>query len=85
MRSFRAQLTQLVRTAAEFRDVAGPVWGPRVGAYVCAAHHLEHHLREAHGAQLLLTGATAANRSNCMRRIVAWSTSSDGIRVAPCQ
>lgn len=31
----------------------GDVWLPRVGAAICAAHHLEHQLREPQGMLLL--------------------------------
>lgn len=35
------------------RGVLGDVWLPRVGAAICAAHHLEHQLREPQGMLLL--------------------------------
>lgn len=40
----------------------GDVWLPRVGAAICAAHHLEHQLREPQGVLLLaeLQDAAAA-------------------------
>ena len=40
------RLARLAKTAEDFRDVVGAVWAPKLGAYVCAAHFLEHHLRE---------------------------------------
>ena len=41
------RLARLAKTAEDFRDVVGAVWAPKLGAYVCAAHFLEHHLRES--------------------------------------
>ena len=52
------RLTRLAKTAEDFRDVVGAVWAPKVGAYVCAAHFLEHHLRET-AAGLVLDAVQA--------------------------
>ncbi len=54
------RLTRLAKTAEDFRDVVGAVWAPKLGAYVCAAHFLEHHLRET-AAGLVLDAAQARN------------------------
>ena len=54
LRSFRAKIGRLTKTAEEFRSLASEGWSPRVSAYACAAHHLEHSLREASGPLLLL-------------------------------
>ena len=54
LRSLRARLARLARTAEDFRDVAGPAWAPRVGAYMNAAHWLQHSLQEPSGPLLLL-------------------------------
>lgn len=48
------RLQRLAKTAEDFRDLTGATWAPKVGAYVCAAHFLEHHLRESPLALLLL-------------------------------
>ena len=52
--SFRARLERLLKTAQDFRALAAENWAPKVAAYACAAHHLQHSLREATGALLLL-------------------------------
>jgi hypothetical protein len=49
------RLQRLAKTAEDFRDLTGSTWAPKLGAYVCAAHFLEHHLRESPLALLLLT------------------------------
>lgn len=54
LRSLLTRLTRLARTAEEFQDLASPTWGPRLGAYLCAAHFIQHRLREAEGPLLLL-------------------------------
>ena len=54
LRALRARLTREARGAEEWRDLAGPRWAPALGAYVCAAHWLEHCLREAAGSLVLL-------------------------------
>ena len=53
-RGVHGRLGRLAQQAAEYKEVAGPVWAPRVAAWVCAAHHLEHALREGPGPLLLL-------------------------------
>jgi hypothetical protein len=60
LRALRAHLSALAKTAADFRDIAGPAWAPRVCAYVCAAHYVEHSLRESHAARLLVADTGAA-------------------------
>lgn len=52
--NFRGRLERLLKTAQDFRDLASESWAPRVAAYACAAHHVQHSLREATGALLLL-------------------------------
>lgn len=54
LRTLRARLTSLLATAEQFRDPLGPAWLPRVGAAICAAHYVEHSLREPQGPLLLL-------------------------------
>ena len=54
LRRLRARLARLARTAEDFRDLAGEVWAPRVGAYLNAAHWLQHSLQEPAGPLLLL-------------------------------
>eukprot|EP00884_Botryococcus_braunii_P018181 jgi/Botrbrau1/5046/Bobra.37_1s0012.1 len=54
LKSLLARLTRLARTAEEFQDLASEVWGPRLAAYICAAHFIEHRVREAEGPLLLL-------------------------------
>jgi hypothetical protein len=54
LRALRARLTREARGAEEWRDLAGARWAPALGAYVCAAHWLEHCLREAAGPLVLL-------------------------------
>ncbi len=41
------RLARLAKTAEDFRDLVSAVWAPKLGAYVGAAHFLEHHLRES--------------------------------------
>ncbi|KAK9798572.1 hypothetical protein WJX73_010536 [Symbiochloris irregularis] len=51
---FRGRLERLLKTAQDFRALASESWAPRVAGYACAAHHMQHSLREATGALLLL-------------------------------
>ncbi|KAL4457702.1 hypothetical protein ABPG75_012567 [Micractinium tetrahymenae] len=62
LKAFRERLSGLLQQAEQFRGVLGDVWLPRVGAAICAAHHLEHQLREPQGVLLLaeLQDAAAA-------------------------
>ena len=50
------------------RGMLGDTWLPRVGAAVCAAHYVEHQLREPQGVLLLVElqdGAAAAAAACC--------------------
>ncbi len=48
------RLGRAAEQAAAYKDLTGPEWGPKVGAWLCAAHFLEHHLREGPTPLLLL-------------------------------
>lgn len=48
------RLQRLAKTAEDFRDMTTATWAPKLAAYVCAAHFLEHHLRESPLPLLLL-------------------------------
>ena len=61
------RLTRLAKTAEDFRDVVGAVWAPKLGAYVCAAHFLEHHLRET--AAGLVLDAAEVRSMRCSTRL----------------
>jgi hypothetical protein len=54
LRKLRARLARLARTAEDFRDLAGPAWAAKTGAYVSAAHWAQHCLQEPAGPLLLL-------------------------------
>lgn len=54
MKGVHGRLGRLAQQAAEYKELGGRVWAPRVAAWVCAAHHLEHALREGPGPLLLL-------------------------------
>lgn len=54
LRAVLARLGRAAQHAAEYRDLAGPKWAPRIASYVSAAHHVEHALREGPGPLLLL-------------------------------
>ena len=54
LREVHRRLGRAAVTAEAYRELAGPEWGPKVGAWVCAAHFLEHHLREGPAHLLLL-------------------------------
>lgn len=62
LKAFRQRLSSLLGQAEQFRGLLGETWLPRVGAAVCAAHYLEHQLREPQGVLLLaeLQDAAAA-------------------------
>eukprot|EP00887_Chlorella_sp_A99_P002654 scaffold6.g2654.t1 len=53
LHAFREKLSSTLQTGEQFRDMLGEVWLPKVSAAVCAAHYLEHHLREPQGVLLL--------------------------------
>ena len=74
------RLARLAKTAEDFRDVVGPVWAPKLGAYVCAAHFLEHHLRESPAG--LVVDASQVNPPSSWRDASAGAyknISSDGL------
>ena len=58
------RLGRQAEQAAAYKDIAGPEWGPRLGALVCCAHFLEHHLREG-PPPLLLLDLQARAPSDC--------------------
>lgn len=62
LKAFRQRLSNLLAQAEQFRGLLGDTWLPRVGAAICAAHYLEHQLREPQGVLLLaeLQDAAAA-------------------------
>lgn len=53
LKAFRQRLSSLLAQAEQFRGLLGDTWLPRVGAAICAAHYLEHQLREPQGVLLL--------------------------------
>ena len=59
LRALRGRLSREARVAEEWRALASPRWAPALGAYVCAAHWLEHTLREANGPLVLLDSGGA--------------------------
>lgn len=59
LRALRGRLSREARVAEEWRALASPRWAPALGAYVCAAHWLEHCLREANGPLVLLDSGGA--------------------------
>ena len=65
LQGFLGKLARQARTAEDFRDVAGEYWGPRVAAYVCAAHYLAHALRTAAGPLLLVDAASGMAACSC--------------------
>lgn len=53
--ALHTRLQRLAKAADDYRDLTGVTWAPRVGAYLCAAHFLEHHLQDSPVALLLMT------------------------------
>jgi hypothetical protein len=73
LKAFRARLAALLATADHFNDLLGEAWLPRVGAAACAAHFVEHALREPQGGLLaaLSGGAGAAPLGAALEREAA--------------
>lgn len=59
LRTFRNRLGRLAKTAEDLRNMASPVWIPKVSAYINTCHYLEHHLRQSHLPLLLMHDSTS--------------------------
>ena len=60
LKAFRSKLSALLVRAEQFQHLLDDAGLPKVGGAICAAHFLEHHLREPQGALLsALPGNTA--------------------------
>lgn len=54
MRQLRRHMDSECRRLEEFREEVSETGAAKLGAMLCAAHHLEHSLNEAGGPLLLL-------------------------------
>ncbi|GAB4820726.1 hypothetical protein N2152v2_007772 [Parachlorella kessleri] len=54
LRSFRERLGRQLAVAEGYRDMLSETWLPRVASAICAAHYVEHQLRDPQGVALLL-------------------------------